>query len=60
MVVTVEHMQKMSQDEACQLKVNMGAECKYIAVGAAVLVGRKGDEAEASAVGADVAAAAKT
>ena len=60
MVVTVEHMQKVSQDEACQLKVSMGAEWKSIAVGAAVLVGRNGSEAEASAVGADVAAAAKT
>ena len=34
MVVTVEHMQKVSQDEACQLKVSMGAEWKYIAVAA--------------------------
>ena len=73
MVVTVEHMQTVSQDEAKKLKVSMGAEWKSIAVaagaqdfaspiskGAAVLVGRKGGEAEASAVGADVAAAAKT
>ena len=40
-VVTVEHMQKVLQDEGRQFKVSMGG------------------EAEASAVGTDVAAAAK-
>ena len=34
MVVTVEHMQKVSQDEAKKLKVSMGAEWKSIAVAA--------------------------
>ena len=34
MVVTVEHMQKVSQDQAAKLKVSMGAEWKSIAVAA--------------------------
>ena len=36
MVVTVEHMQKVSQDEARQLTESMGAEWKYVAVAADV------------------------